>query len=322
MLNTPLNLPFYYSAICEVRGRVQQFSVPNIIDLGSFANQMWLTIPTRALQNLVGNLSLSIQSAIVYERHLSGIPGTTGLAVNFDLYQPTSLSFLNNSQYEQFLANFHLIGETIETAIVPLQAGPLIGYLDGENDSVYYRYDPQIAAQHTLHLTAFQPIGEDFDLYLFDSNMNFLTRSVETGSTETIQYAFVPGQIYYIRAFSHPVPDSDFGFGAFQIAITYSPPINPASIALIIGIIAAIAVMIFVISYIVYHNRSKIATALRQLRTNDQRQIESPPQGDLESQTSTECIQCGESLPENAKFCPNCGKIFEEPSEESGKVED
>ncbi len=310
-LLTPLTLPWYYSSICEARGLTQQFSIANFIDLASFTYQLSQHVLNLDVQSLTNNLTNAILSAVVYEQHLSGLPGATGLSINFDNYDPISLRLLNDTRYEEFIEAFQLIGETIETAINPLESGSLKGYLDGEGDSVYFRYTPTIAAQHTFELTVFQIHDEDFDLYLYDSSMNLLTRSIGPDSVETIQYALEPGQVYFVQALSYPREGIDYGLGSFRITIIPSSPTNPVTLVLLIAAIIGLVVIIFLIGFIIRRYWSRISYWWQMKRLTDQA---SPSTRSSEPPSSMVCVQCGVNLPEKAKFCPNCGKTFDNNS--------
>ncbi len=209
------------------------------------------------------------------------------------------------------------LGETADTSILSLSLGPIFGYLDGKADSVYFRFSPQIAVEHTVILTAFQNVDEDFDLYLYDSNLNLLTRAVGITSDEAVQWSLIPGQLYYIQIFSNPRADITYGLGSFEIIINPSFPVNPASVVIQIGIFTIILCIILFIIYIIWRNWENIKRAIEsyQIRRMAKRiQTEATTETGSPTSTST-CEKCSEVLPEDAKFCSNCGETFEEPSE-------
>ncbi|MFX1403921.1 MAG: clostripain-related cysteine peptidase [Promethearchaeota archaeon] len=318
-LTTGYNTLTHYQEISAARGLTQQFNLPSYIDLGGFAYQLSQLIENITFTHYTGNLSLSVQTAVSYHRALSGLPGASGLAMNFNSYESVSLALLDNSVYEDFLSTFLSLGETTGTSIISLTLGPIRGYLDGKDDSVFYRFTSQIAIEHTITLSAFQPTDDDFDLYLYDSNLNLLTRSVGLTSDETIQWVLIPGRLYYIRVHSSPRTDITYGLGSFELLITPSSPINPALVALHIGIIVAIICLFILVLYIIWRNRERITRAIERYRVRRMaRQLQSEASTATTPSTGTPgaCVKCGEQLPEEARFCPNCGETFEESSDD------
>jgi hypothetical protein len=316
-LSTSHNTLTNYQRISAARGQTQQFNRPYYIDLGGFAYQLSRWIQNVSFQHFTGNLTISIQAAVSYQRALSGLPGATGLAINFNHYVPVPLSLLTSTSYDDFLSNFLTIGEPASTSLISLSLGPMIGYLDGEADSVYFRFTSQIAVEHTIALSAFQNFDEDFDLYLYDSNLNLLTRSVGLTSEEAVQWVLIPGQLYYIQVYSSPRVDITYGLGSFEVTITASSPINPASFVLQIGIIVGIICLIIFIVYIIWRNRERISLAIERYRVRRMARR-------LQAETSIEattpesaCVKCREELPIDARFCPNCGETFEESSDQT-----
>ncbi len=317
-LNSSYNTNYFYSAISTARGLTQQFDIPYYIDLGGFAYQLFTQIPIPGFKNYVGNLSLSIQEAVLYHKHLSGAPSASGLSINFDYYDPILLSLRNDTAYDDFLAKFLTIGETQETTILTLSLGPFAGYLDGKGDSVFYRFSPEIAAEHTIEVSAFQPRDEDFDLYLFDSNWNVLTRSVGLSSDEAVQWALVPGTVYYIQVYSIDRPEILSGLGSFEVNIIPNSPINPAAFVLQIGIIVFIICLIAFILYVIWRNWHRIKRAIERYRLRRMaRRIQKEALQEAETTPApTKCSKCEALLPEDAKFCPNCGETFNETPDE------
>ncbi|MFX1582618.1 MAG: clostripain-related cysteine peptidase [Promethearchaeota archaeon] len=317
-LNSSYNAHYFYSAISKARGLTQQFIVPHYIDLGEFAHQLHTQVLNSEFKNYAGNLSLSVQEAVLYHKHLSGAPGASGLGINFDYYDPVFLSLRNDTAYDDFLTKFLTIGETQETTILTLSLGPFAGYLDGKGDSVYYRFTPEIAAEHVIVTSAYQPGDNDFDLYLYDSNWNVLTRSVGLTSEETVQWALVPGLIYYLRVYSTDRSEISSGLGVFEVQISPNTPINPATIVLQIGIIIAIICIVAVILVSIWRNWNRIQRAIERYRLRRMaKRIQQ--EASLESGTTpaqAKCSKCEAMLPADAKFCPNCGETFEESSDE------
>jgi len=319
-LTTGYNTLTYYQEISAARGLTQQFNLPYYIDLGGFAYQLSQLIQNITFTQYTGNLSLSVQAAVSFHRALSGLPGTSGLAINFNSYEPVSLALLNNTVYEEFLSTFLSLGKTTDTSIISLTLGPIQGYLDGKDDAVFYRFTSQIAVEHTITLGAFQPTDDDFDLYLYDSNLNLLTRSIGLGSDEAIQWVLIPGRLYYIRVHSSPRAEITHGLGSFEVWIIPSSPINPATVALHIGIIVATLCLLFLVLYIIWRNRERITGAIERYRVRRMaRRLHSEASTGTIQSTATPgaCLKCGEQLPVDARFCPNCGETFEDSSDET-----
>jgi ribosomal protein L40E len=318
-LNASYNTYSCYAEISTARGLTQQFSVPHYIDLGNFAWHLFQRILDPTFKNFVGNLSSSIQAAVSYQRCLIGVPGATGLGINFDTYEPVVLSLLDNTAYEQFLTKFFGIGGTEDITIPLLSFGQITGYLDGKGDSVYYRFTPEIPVEHTITLTVFQHVDEDFDLYLYDSSFHLLVRSVGLTSDEVVQWSLLPGQLYYIQIFSSPRADITFGLGSFEILITPSSPVNPVAVVLQAGIIVAIAGIILFAIYLIWRNKESINRAIKRYRVRQmvKRLQREAAEATTTSTSASVCAKCGADLPDAARFCPNCGETFDEPSKES-----
>jgi hypothetical protein len=318
-LNTSYNTYNAYSEISTARGLTQQFKIANYIDLGTFIYYLEQGLPNPTFKNYAGNLSLSISAAVIYHLIQPGVARATGIGINFDYYESVSLSLLSLTAYEDFLTKFFAIGETVSTSILNLHMEPITGYLDGESDSVFYRFTPTIAAEHSITLTDYQTVDEDFDLYLYDVNLNLLTRSVGLSSDEAVQWALVPGQLYYLQVFSNPRPDITYGLGSFEIIITPGSPVNPVTFVIQMGITIAVACIIIFIGYLIWLYREQIKGAIEQyrLRRMARRIQRETSEEAAASTTAASCEKCGEELPEGAKFCPECGKTFTEAPKES-----
>lgn len=311
-LLTPLTLQQHYSSISAARGATQQFSIPNFIDLDCFAYQLSQQILDRNVQNPTVNLSLAIQSAVLYNLRMQGLPCANGLAINLANYEPIPLSLLNDTRYQEFIFNFQTIGETVDTAIISLISGPLRGYLDGVNDSVFFQIDTTIQTMHTFYLSPSQVYDADFDLYLFDANMNLLTRSISLGSEETIQYPLIQGQVYYLRVWSYPRDGVSYGLGSFQITIAPGASINPVTLVMFAALIVGIVALIVIVIFLVRRYREQIALRWHRWRAARAAVQDSSSPSKLDTPASGECIECGEELPKDAKFCSKCGKTFED----------
>lgn len=318
-LNTSYNTYNAYSEISLARGLTQQFKIANYIDLGTFIAQLAQGVTDPMFRNYAGNLSSSLRTAVIYQLLQPSVAKATGLGINFDFYESVPLSLLNLTAYDEFLAKFFAIGETASTSMIRLSLEPFNGYLDGESDSVFYRFTPTIAAEHTISLTDFQTVDEDFDLFLFDANLNLLTRSVGLTSDEVVQWALVPGQLYYLQVFSNPRPDIMYGLGSFEIMITSGPPVNPVTFIIQAGIALAIVCFIIFIGYLLWHNRDRIKRAIERYRIKrmaKRLQREASEESAVSISGAT-CEKCGEELPEGAKFCSECGVTFAEAPEKS-----
>lgn len=252
----PSFLELNYEGICASRGATLYFKQPDFIDLGAFAYQLSQILIDPQLQFLSYNITLAVLYTIVFEQHLGGLPGASGLAINFSNHSSVPLILLNDIRYRDFITAFTAIGETQNTSIPVYHPLTYWGYLDGKNDSVYYTFHPQVSTLFTLHLAAMQPYDEDFDLYLYDSNMNLLTRSVELDSTETLQHNFVAGNVYYIRVWSYLREDISHGLGAFTLRIDQGAIVNPISLIVLGGSIVGFIAMIFLI--VVFLRRRRI----------------------------------------------------------------
>ncbi|MFX1341692.1 MAG: clostripain-related cysteine peptidase [Promethearchaeota archaeon] len=299
-----------YSIISGARGATQQFAIPHFIDLWDFSNQLAFQSIDPVIQSLATNISNSVLATIAYEQSLHGVPDAIGLAINFAEYEAVPLSFLNDTRFAEFISEFHGIGETTINSVMQFEFVPLNGYLDGKNDSVYFRITVPIPTEYTIVLRPLDNYDADFDLYLYDSNQNLLVRSISLNSTETIQYSLLPDQIYYIRVISYPRSDITYGLGSVNINIVPGSPINPIIFVIIGCLIFVVFCIISLCSFFLYRYWK---------RRRMQRQIEPTPEptkseGQDSAVASTQtafCSECGELFPDKAKYCPRCGKNFE-----------
>ena len=300
-----------YSIISGARGTTQHFAIPRFIDLWDFSNQLAAQSVNPLIQSLATNMSHSVLATIVHEQSMQGVPGAVGLAINFADYEAVPLSLLNVTRYSEFINEFHGIGETTTNSVMQFEFVPLNGYLDGKNDSVYFRITVPIPTEYTIVLRPFESYDADFDLYLYDSNQNLLARSISLNSTEAIQYSLLPDQIYYIRVTSYPRSDITYGLGSVHIAIVPGSPINPI-IFVIIGCLIVVALCLIILCSFFLYRYWKRRVLQRQIeQTQEPTESDSDDSAVASTQTAF-CTECGEIFPDKAKYCPKCGKTFED----------
>jgi hypothetical protein len=300
---------FYPSGISDLC-----LSVINTTGINNLVHWFNETVETQSrnplIQSLATNLSQSVHAAIAHERSMPDVPGAVGLAINFANYEVVPLSLLNVTRYSEFITEFQEIGETTINSVMQFEFVPLNGYLDGKNDSVYFRITVPIPTEYTIFLTPFENYDADFDLYLYDSNQNLLARSISLNSTEAIQYSLIPDQIYYIRVISYPRSDITFGLGSVNLAIVPGSPINPI-IFVIIGCLVVVALILIILGSFFLYRFWKRRIIRRQIeRTREPTESDSESSAAASTQTAF-CNECGEIFPDNAKYCPKCGKTFE-----------
>ncbi|MFW9984880.1 MAG: clostripain-related cysteine peptidase [Candidatus Odinarchaeota archaeon] len=299
-----------YSIISGARGSSQQFAIPHFIDLWDFSNQLAAQSINPVIYSLATNLSQSVHAAITHEQSMQGIPGAVGLAMNFAEYETVPLSLLNVTRYSEFINEFHGIGETIINSVMQFEFVPLNGYLEGKNDSVYFRITVPIPAEYTIVLRPFENYDADFDLYLYDINQNLLAQSISLNSSEAVQYSLLPDQIYYIRVISYPRSDITYGLGSVHINIVPGSPINPI-IFVIIGCLIVVVLCLIILCSIFLFRYWKRRSIQRQIeQTQEPTESDTDDSAVVATQTAF-CSECGEIFPDKAKYCPRCGKTFE-----------
>ncbi|MFX0078750.1 MAG: clostripain-related cysteine peptidase, partial [Candidatus Hermodarchaeota archaeon] len=309
-LLTPGMLTTNYSIISGARGSTQQFAIPHFIDLWDFSHELAIQSLNPTIHSLATNLSQSVFATIAHEQSMQGVPGAIGLAINFAEYDAVPLSLLNVTRYSDFINEFQEIGETAFNSVMQFDFVPLNGYLDGKNDSVYFRIFVSIPTEYTIVLTPFENYDADFDLYLYDVNQNLLSRSISLNSTEAIQYSLIPDQIYYIRVISYPRSDITFGLGSVNIAIVPGSPINPI-IFVIVGCLIVVVISLIILCSVFLYRYWKRRDSQRQIeRTQEPTESENAGSAVASTQTAF-CSECGELFPDKAKYCPKCGKTFE-----------
>jgi hypothetical protein len=296
-----------YEAICEAYGATQNFIWPDFVDLADFALQLDAAFLSAALSNSSLRLRTAALAAVYFEQHLSGLPDATGLGLAFSTHGGIPLELLTNTHYEEFMQAFQGLGDSSATALTMSTGGTHYGYLDGEDDDVFYRFTPDASTTFSLRLDSMREYDEDFDLYLYDGYLNLLEASEGYTSTEYVEYNFVAKEVYYIRVHSYADSDIEFGLGAFRLTVLSVLAIDPVLVALFI---IAIVVIILIVVCIVRTTRH--GWLGRWERSSVQpRQPAGTPATSSTPSTSTSragfCTNCGAVLPMGVLRCPSCG---------------
>ncbi len=299
----------YYEAICHARGLTQSFGWPDFMDLGDFATEVSLLILDPTIAGLAQNLSIKAQAAVFSEQHLLGVPDATGLGIAFSTHSSVPLDLLTDTDYEAFMTAFLAEAETSSNSITITDSEIHYGYLEGEGDTVYFRFTPLTSNNYNVRLDAMQEYDEDFDLYLYDEDGYELDSSESIYSSETIQYNFIAGETYYIVAYSYIGTGITFGVGAFSLTVTPSLLIDVVTIAILLGAIAVIIIIVYFIWRAYSRRRRQLhswqaETAYSPYGKPTSTQPQTTPPGTI---TTGFCSYCGASLPQGAEFCPNCG---------------
>jgi hypothetical protein len=306
-LLTPAALRNNYESICAARGATQSFSWPDFMDLGDFALQLRPALLSAALSNSALILQKAAAAAVYREQHLTGLPGATGLGLAFSTHHSIPLELITDTSYEDFMRAFEGIGNTSATAFSLSGLGSHYGYLDGKDDDVYFRFTPSAPDVLTFRLDTLQMYDEDFDLYLYDSNLNELRASEGYTSTEFIEYNCVYGEVYYIRVHSYADPEIVDGLGAFRLTILPASWIDPVVLGILV--IAIIVIVLLVVCAVAAARQGW----LRRWETGPTYTRRSPsasaafpalPPG---TGRAGFCSNCGATLPAAAQRCPSCG---------------
>ncbi len=308
-LLTMVDVPIFYDWISQARRDTQGFTNADFMDLNGFANEIidaFGSLSYSLVRDLALNLSAAVNDAVLEERHLSGVSGASGLGSAFCSYGSTDLELANDTSWDVFMDTFINVGSDIDVAIVIDQMGEHFGYLDGNSDSVYYEFTPNVNAMYVVDLqAAWEEYTTDFDLHLYDNSVTELTSSVSADSTESVSQYLIAGITYFIEVYSYP---GDYqGIGVFQLVVysTFDPggpptPFPPIIVFMMIlgTMIAIVAVVLAIIHFILRRPRDSPPPP----RYTTPRFA--PPASPDAMQF---CAYCGGMIPTQARYCPTCG---------------
>lgn len=232
-----------YGAISYAIGQAQAFTDLTFIDLGGFASAAAGAITDATIAGYASALNTAHLTAVTDEAHLSGLPGSTGMAIAFEDHGAYSLDLLTDTDFDEFLGPFLDIGETQYTAF-NVSSGYCYGYLEGTGDNVFFSYTAATSGSQTFNLDAMQNTGVDFDLYLYSGapgSLVLMDSDTSPDSDESVTGTLTSGTTYYIRVASYG------GAGAFQLAL---PGAGAGGIPLLL-ILVIVAVIIIVIVIVV-----------------------------------------------------------------------
>jgi hypothetical protein len=101
--------------------------------------------------------------------------------------------------------------------------------------------------------------------------------------------------------------------------ISPGSPVNPVTFIVQLGIAIAIVCIIVFIGYVIWHYRERIREVIERyrLRRMARRIQREASEEEATSPTAAGCEKCGEELPKDAKFCPECGETSTEAPKES-----
>ncbi|MFX0169569.1 MAG: clostripain-related cysteine peptidase [Candidatus Hodarchaeota archaeon] len=307
LIQSPTQSSDVYNRVCQSLATTQTFSSPEFVDLGGFALgivNLFANDSYPAIHISAYELGAAVILCVFNESHLSAVPGAKGLSIYTADYGSNPLFLASESLWDEFIEAFLDFGEHHSTACTISPTGTYYGYLDDEDDSVYFTFTPTTSAYYTITLApAWPEYDTDFDLYIYDSSLNSLDYSISADSTEEIQIQLSAGSSYYLEVFSFP---STTDAGVFQITFyggdgpTFPTlPFSPALLAALLGGIL-LAVIIAIIIAVTIKRRS----------------IPSPPPPYGPTYTPTQptttptgrfCGYCGALLPSQAQYCPTCG---------------
>lgn len=313
LMNPLQTTPAIYELICLARKYTQGFTSAVFMDLGGFASQLADAFsnetdsPYTEFYHLAMNLSLAIESAIIAESHLFGVPHATGLGLTFGSYGSTQLALADYTSWDEFMDYFLSAGSSFYDALFIDAFAEHYGYLDGCQDSVWFAITPNVSGYFTFDMTAvWDEYVTDFDLYLYDSNGNELSASYSPESSETISHYLTTGLSYYLEIYSY---GNDYlGAGVFQLSIysqsSPTTPFDPGAVTLfaliIIGTVGGIIAIIFLIAYSTQRRITPAPSPSPYTRP----QV-TPTHGDAD--VVRYCGYCGSVLPARAQYCPICG---------------
>ena len=253
-LRSNLDSPMVYERVCLARMITQGFTRADFVDLGDFATDLSFVFSDAShlqVQNLALDLSDAVEAAIVNEKHLSGVAEATGLAVVLNRYYD-NLDLADDTLWDEFMDDFTDMGSTRSTAVELSANAEYVGYLEWADDSVYYRFVPEVTGLYTFRLEALLlDYFTDFDLYLYDEYNEVLASSIGSDSSESFTVHLIDGNIYYIEVYSYP-GDTD-GVGVFQLTVQQGLTILPQEefwvLVMAIGIVTIIVVIIAIMVF-------------------------------------------------------------------------
>ncbi|MBN2542262.1 T9SS type A sorting domain-containing protein [bacterium] len=212
-----------FSTILGLRSSVEFFEAPNNVDLWDFADKVGDAVSSVSSQ--ANALKNAIDDAVVAEYHSTGHPNVHGLAIylpmnasQFDgAYTSTAnLDMVADHQWDEFLnelytggssevVDFYEPNDYSSAAYGPIPEFVIIQSLCSyEYDSDYYTFF--LGGNTNIGIIMEGPDGdEDFDLYLYDSELNLLGYSEDYGTDEYIEASLSAGQ-YYIEVYNYGIP--------------------------------------------------------------------------------------------------------------------
>jgi hypothetical protein len=292
----------FYDQVCQALSTTRSFTSPEFIDLGGFASGLVSSFDSGALLHLYAtNLVNAIDYCVINESHLAGSPGATGLSIFTRDYGSNLLALVTITQWDEFIDAFLTYGDSPNTASPITPSGTHYGYLDSEQDSVFYVFTPSTTGSYTIHLdSAWTYYDTDFDLYLYDSTLDEIAQSLSFSSTEQITINLEAGTNYFIEVYSYP---STIEAGVFLLTF-YSGnglPFNPALLGLLLGGIVLAIIIVLVV----------VVTLKRRSMTPSPPAYSPAYRTSQPTTTTTQsirfCPYCGGLLPPQAQYCPNCG---------------
>ena len=300
------NILSHYEEICLARAGTQSFGYPKFVDLGGFAEQIATVIQDSTIQSAAQALQTQCTASVVYEEHLLGVPGATGMSITFASYlSSVTVDLADDTQWDEFMEDFLEIGSTSETLLQITEEGTHYGYLEGEGDVFRFKLVPEISFTATIILESLQNGDEDFDLYLLDAEGSVLDYSNSFGSTEAVQYSFVAGNTYYIHVESYASDDIDYGLGVFRLTIGQGT-LNALMPLLMVAAIALIVIVLIILLVVCLVRRrprpEEPSYYPAPAPPSPPPGPEAPPGGGV-----TFCPYCGTAIPPGASYCPVCG---------------
>jgi hypothetical protein len=209
------------------------------------------------------------------------------------------------------MTEFKSIGDAYTTTELSLtQAGTYYGYLDGEDDDVYYRFQPDTSSQFSIQMNVMQEgYDDDFDLYIYDNTFTELDSSITGASRETVQHNCIQGNSYFIRVRSYPSQSIVDGLGAFSLTLTHGATTDPIFLFILAGAAVVIIVTVILVVVIVQLRRRRSRHDWQNGLVYGGSSSTNSSVSEPSSSPTSFCSYCGAALPLRAQYCPNCGHV-------------
>ncbi|MFX0197923.1 MAG: clostripain-related cysteine peptidase [Candidatus Hodarchaeota archaeon] len=205
-----------YDNLCLIRGLTGGLQTPDFMDILTFLNLLQTYLEEETVRANASELYNQLSESIVYSERLFNLSSYTGLSIAFRPYGVTELELRDFTQWDEFTSTFLALGETPSTALIVTNRTSLFGYLSDRGDTCFYSLIAPNPTVISIGLaTIYGSEGVNFNVALFDANLNLLAFDASGLPIEAVSYRLIAGNTYYIMV------KSINGLGAYHLNISF-----------------------------------------------------------------------------------------------------